>query len=363
MLPFAVRGFRLLAVLPALGLVLLAAAPAQAAQALPPGQRPGHYTRWYYPGQMPYGPIEYGTAHVNETPSSGAFLTLPFMGPHYITSLFDHCYPDYSQNGRLCRWDGEVVAKNVGGPDPGFDAGYAQTPGQHDYLYYDGHDGYDYGLFYEPVAAAAPGVVKLAGWVVPGCHSCSSGLTIEIVHGNGLLTYYGHLSQVNVQVGQSVQRGQVIGRSGMTGTATGPHLHFGVYYVDGRGPVDPYGWAGAGPDPWPRDLGDLWLGGSPRFAGVPLPQVSVNVTRNPDDPTVIGVSWSSQGAGNVYQVNYVTQDGLMGQWLSTRGTGPAWFTGEPGHTYWFWVSVATSLGWTDSNSSPPVTLPENLPRE
>ena len=357
------RVFRALSTLLALSCIAFAAAPAHASQALPPGKEPGRYVRWYYPGQMPYGPIEYGSAHVNEVPSSGAFLTLPFMGPHYITSLFDHCYPDYQADGRLCRWDGRVVSKSVGGPDPTFDEGYAQTPGRQDYLYYDGHDGYDYGLYYEPVAAAAPGVVKLAGWAVPSCHSCLSGLTVEIVHGNGLLTYYGHLSQINVAVGQHVGRGQVLGRSGMTGTATGPHLHFGVYYEDGRGPVDPYGWAGAGADPWSRDLGDLWLGGSPRFAGVPMPQVGVAVGRDPSDPTVISVSWHSPGAGTLYQVDVVSQDGVMTDWYTSNVAGTAWFVGEPGHTYWFWVSVRTNLGWTDANSSPSITLPGFEPKQ
>ena len=359
----AVRVIRPLVVLFALAFQLLAAAPAHASLALPPGERPGHYNRWFYPAQLPYGSIEDGTGHVSEAPSSGAFLTLPFIGPHYVTSLFDHCYPDYQQNGRLCRYDGTVVNKSVGGPDPGFDWGYAQTPGQHDYLYYDGHDGYDYGLFYEPVAAAAPGRVKLAGWAVPGCATCSSGLTVEIVHGNGLLTYYGHLSQIKVSVGQWVQRGQVIGRSGMTGTATGPHLHFGVYYADGRGPVDPYGWSGSFPDPWPKDLGDLWIDGSPRFANVPLPQVSVAVTRDPHDATVIGVSWHSPGAGNAYQVQVATQDGLMHDWLTSNVAGTAWFVGEPGRTYWFWVTATTNLGWSDSNSSPSITLPGVLPKQ
>jgi len=189
---------------------------------VPPGQRDGQYVRWYYPSQMPYGAMETGAANTGEAPAGGAFLTLPFMGPHYVTSLFDHCSPDYQVNGRLCRWDGEVVAKSVGGPDPGFSEGYAQTPGQQVYLYYDGHDGYDYGLYYEPVAAAAAGVVKLAGWVVPSCHTCLSGLTVEIDHGNGLLSYYGHMSQIGVHVGQYVPRGMVLGRSGVTGNATGP---------------------------------------------------------------------------------------------------------------------------------------------
>jgi murein DD-endopeptidase MepM/ murein hydrolase activator NlpD len=351
------REIRILAAVAALALQLLSTASVQAAQALPPGQRSGQYVRWYYPSQMPYGAIETGNASTGEQPAGGAFLTLPFMGPHYVTSLFDHCYPDYQENGRLCRWDGEVVSKSVGGPDPGFTQGYAQTPGQQDYLYYDGHDGYDYGLYYEPIAAAGPGVVKLAGWAVPSCHTCSSGLTVEIDHGNGLLSYYGHMSLINVQRGQYVPRGYVIGRSGMTGTATGPHLHFGVYYTNGNGPVDPYGWAGSYPDPYGKDLGDLWVTGSPRYAPVPLPHVTVSATLDLADPTAIHVSWSSPGAGDVFSVNYVRQDGTMVTWIGRTGAGSAVFRGGPSQTYWFWVSVTTNLGWSDANASPSVSLP------
>src|SRR5207302_638336 len=87
--------------------------------------------------------------------------------------------------------------------------------------YYSGHDGYDYGLYYEPVAAAAPGRVTVANWLVPGCHTCLSGQTIEIDHGNGLLTFYGHLSRIDVSKGQYASAGQVIGLSGMTGNRSG----------------------------------------------------------------------------------------------------------------------------------------------
>ena len=351
------REVRIIAAAAALALQLLPSASVQAAQALPPGQRPGQYIRWYYPSQLPYGAIETGNANTGEQPAAGAFLTLPFMGPHYVTALFDHCYPDYQPNGRLCRWDGEVVSKSVGGPDPGFTEGYAQTPGQHDYLYYDGHDGYDYGLNYEPVAAAAAGVVRLAGWRVPSCHTCLSGLTVEIVHGNGLLSYYGHLSQIAVRQGQWVPRGMVIGRSGMTGNTTGPHLHFGLYYVNGDGPVDPYGWSGSFPDPYPKDLGDLWLTGSPRFADVPLPRVSVSAAADLADPTAIHVSWSSPGAGDVFSVDYVQQDGTMLTWIGSAAAGSAVFRGRASQTYWFWVTVRTNLGWTDANASVPVSLP------
>ncbi len=337
--------------------LLLYGVPVQASTALPPGQKQGKYYRWSYPSQMSYGPIESGTGNIGTPPAPGAFLTLPFMGPHYITSIFDHCGPDYSSHGKICRYDGQVASAAVGGPDPSFTEGFAQTPGQHDYLYYEGHDGYDYGLNYEPIAAAAGGRVILANWVVPSCHSCLSGLTVEITHGNGLLTYYGHMSQINVTKGQLVSRGQVIGISGMTGNATGPHLHFGVYYINGNGPVDPYGWTASTPDPYSKDLGDLWLSGSPRFAAIPMPQVTVNALIDANDSSSIDVSWSSPGQGNGYVVYAVGPDGSMRVINGGTGATSQIFHGARGLSYWFWVTVKTNLGWTDANGSPFVTIP------
>jgi murein DD-endopeptidase MepM/ murein hydrolase activator NlpD len=336
--------------------LLLHVVPVQAAGAQPPGHKPGRYTRWFYPSQMSYGPIEDGRGRTGMSPSSGAFLTLPFMGPHYITSIFDHCYPDGQANGKVCRYDGAVVSAKVGGPDPTFTWGYAQTPGRHDYIYYDGHPGYDYGLYYEPVAAAAGGVVISSGWAVPSCHTCSSGLTIEVSHGNGLLSYYGHLSQLYVVNGQEVRRGQVMGMSGSTGTATGPHLHFGVYYTNGSGPVDPYGWSGSFADPYPKDLGDLWLGGSPRYANIPMPKVTINAIPNPRDTTAIKVSWSSPGGGNIFTVYVVGADGAPKAWKGRARAGSAVFHGRPGQTYWFWATVTTDLGWKDANGSQVIQL-------
>ena len=336
---------------------VLSALPAQAASALPPGHKAIKYSRWSYPSQIAYGPLETGYGNTGMGPAPGAFLTLPFMGPHYITSIFDHCFPDYNQRDQICRYDGTVASARVGGPDPTFDAGYAQTPGGHDYLYYSGHDGYDYGLFYEPVAAAAPGKVILANWLVPGCHTCLSGQTIEVDHGNGLLTFYGHLSRIYVSKGQYVARGQVIGISGMTGTATGPHLHFGVYYMNGNGPIDPYGWGGATPDPYPKDLGDLWLTGTPRFANIPMPKVTINAGAEQDNPAAIDVSWSSPGDGTAFTVYVVTQDGNIRPWRQSGGTGSGTFVGGLGQKYWFWATASTNLGWGDGAGSPVVQVP------
>ena len=340
-----------------LGFLLFSALPAEAHSALPPGDKQIKYTRWAYPSQVSYGPIEDGLGNTGMAPSSKAFLTLPFMGPHYITSLFSHCYPDYGDYSQVCRYDGTIASKKVGGPDPDFTAGFAQTAGGHDYLYYAGHDGYDYGLTYEPVAAAAPGRVKLADWLVPGCETCLSGKTVEIDHGNGLLTFYGHLSKINVSKGQYVSRGQVIGISGMTGTATGPHLHFGVYNSHrSQTPVDPYGWSGSYADPYGWDQGDLWLGGSPRFAPIQMPSVTVTATSQDANPANIDVWWGSPGS-NSFTVYVVSEDGQRSSWTSSRGNASATFRGKLGHKYWFWVTATSNLGWTDAGGSEVVNVP------
>ncbi|MBM7856091.1 murein DD-endopeptidase MepM/ murein hydrolase activator NlpD [Desulfohalotomaculum tongense] len=85
------------------------------------------------------------------------------------------------------------------------------------------HTGVDLGAPYgSPVVAAEAGRVIRAGWY-GGYGKC-----IDIDHGNGLVTRYGHLSKIKVSVGQYVQRRQVIGNVGTTGRTTGPHLHFEV---------------------------------------------------------------------------------------------------------------------------------------
>ena len=72
----------------------------------------------------------------------------------------------------------------------------------------------------DPVLATADGKVVKAGWFG------GYGRMVEINHGNGLSTRYGHLSKLNVKIGQSVKIGQVIGEVGSTGRSTGPHLHY-----------------------------------------------------------------------------------------------------------------------------------------
>jgi murein DD-endopeptidase MepM/ murein hydrolase activator NlpD len=73
-----------------------------------------------------------------------------------------------------------------------------------------------------PVKASAQGEVLAVG------DYFFNGKTVFIDHGNGLITLYCHLDRIDVQTGETVGKGQVIGLSGMTGRATGPHLHWSV---------------------------------------------------------------------------------------------------------------------------------------
>ena len=79
-----------------------------------------------------------------------------------------------------------------------------------------------------PIVATADGVVEYAGW-----NSGGYGNMVDIDHGNGIMTRYGHASQVVVSTGQQVKRGQLIAYMGSTGFSTGPHVHYEVH-VNGQ---------------------------------------------------------------------------------------------------------------------------------
>jgi murein DD-endopeptidase MepM/ murein hydrolase activator NlpD len=90
----------------------------------------------------------------------------------------------------------------------------------------------------DPVRATANGKVVSSGW------AGGYGRMVEIDHGNGLSTRYGHLSEINVKVGDQIKIGQVIGAVGSTGRSTGPHLHYETR-IDGDA-VDPQKFLRAG---------------------------------------------------------------------------------------------------------------------
>ena len=85
-----------------------------------------------------------------------------------------------------------------------------------------------------PIVATADGVVTAAGW------NGGYGNMVDVDHGGGIVTRYGHASAVAVTVGQQVRRGEVIAYVGSTGRSTGPHVHSEVR-VDGQ-PVNPAGY-------------------------------------------------------------------------------------------------------------------------
>ncbi len=101
------------------------------------------------------------------------------------------------------------------------------------------HTGIDFrGDAGDPVHATAAGTVTAAGW------SGGYGKMVEIDHGNGLSTRYGHLSKIEVNVGDKVRLGQTVGRLGSTGRSTGPHVHYETR-IDGEA-VDPQKFLNAG---------------------------------------------------------------------------------------------------------------------
>lgn len=84
-----------------------------------------------------------------------------------------------------------------------------------------------------PIKAALGGVVMGTGNtdLQRGCYSYGKWVLLQ--HPNGLSTLYAHLSVIGVEKGQGIAQGQILGYSGHTGYATGPHLHFGVYASEG----------------------------------------------------------------------------------------------------------------------------------
>ncbi len=105
------------------------------------------------------------------------------------------------------------------------------------------HLGFDLAsVRHAPLPAANAGVVVLARYF--GIY----GNAVVIDHGFGLMTLYGHLSSIDVQQGQAISTGEILGRSGQTGLAGGDHLHFTVL-LHGMA-VNPVEWWDAG---WIRD--------------------------------------------------------------------------------------------------------------
>ncbi len=214
----------------------------------------------------------------------GAFLAFPLSkrDPHNvrINSVFDHSMSrgSYTADGVVVAYTGEkgevkygqdYVTTINGNRLSGYQS--STTPnfkingnywggGKQEFLYYDGHPGFDYRTRDDDqdpkngqinVLAAADGVVTLFK---------DADSTLAINHGNDYITYYLHLSKRIVSDGASVKKGDIIGVSGKSSqTEIIPHLHFEVRL--NKVPVDPYGWQGSGRDPYESRAKnvELWI--------------------------------------------------------------------------------------------------------
>ena len=86
----------------------------------------------------------------------------------------------------------------------------------------------------------------MAGEVIQADFEGAYGRQVKVRHADGTVTSYSHMSEFDVSVGDSVEAGTMVGRIGMTGNTTGPHVHFEVL-PGGGSPIDP--------EPWLRDHG------------------------------------------------------------------------------------------------------------
>lgn len=155
----------------------------------------------------------------------GAILAAEFLNDHralkairFTTDGGSPAY--YDENGRSLK---RFFLKSPLKFEPRITSGFSSAR-LHPILGYSrAHNGVDYHApTGSPVASVAPGVVTSAGWTNGG------GRTVKVRHPNGYETEYLHLSAITTHAGARIAQGELIGRVGMTGLATGPHLHYGL---------------------------------------------------------------------------------------------------------------------------------------
>lgn len=133
-------------------------------------------------------------------------------------------------------WQGSFIRPNASRVSTGYGVRrYYNGVFANDYY----HKGVDYaGGYGSPIVAPASGKVRLVGREDQGFHV--HGNIVGIDHGQGVLSVFMHLQDINVEEGTMVEAGQRIGTIGSTGASTGPHLHWGVYVNEVA--VDPVPW-------------------------------------------------------------------------------------------------------------------------
>ncbi len=249
------------------------------------------------------------------------FMHRPYYGSQTVgqrtTSFVDHDKPWYVNDGIFVRYDGMrwtnvAIGSCIGGVNC-----------------YDGHNGYDLNMWYEPVLSVAAGTVIRAGWYDPLNHMSALGLWAAVDHGNGYYTAYGHLSALTVSVGEQVGTQWQLGTSGTSGSSTGPHLHMATYYAPNWQATDPFGWTGNYPDPNIVPDYNLWV--SNPGTGNTIPNLSGNGNAVYPGATMVddGASgWSSTGNWNTSTASSDIRGGL--HWTpTTSGSTSATATWQP----------------------------------
>ncbi len=249
------------------------------------------------------------------------FLHRPYYGSRSIASrtvsFVDHDHPWYDNDGMFVRYDGArwtnvAIGSCTGGVNC-----------------YDGHNGYDLDMHFEPVLSAAAGTVTRASWYNPLNHNSSLGLWVAVDHGNGFVTAYGHLSAITVAVGDQVGTQWQVGTSGTTGSSTGPHLHMATYYLPNWQATDPFGWTGNYPDPNVVPDNYLWVDNPGN--NYPVPTLSSNGSATYPGAVVVDdgdAGWSSTGSWTSATGSTDIQGGL--HWTSTSsGSTTATATWRP----------------------------------
>jgi murein DD-endopeptidase MepM/ murein hydrolase activator NlpD len=225
--------------------------------------------------------------YANSAPTP--FMYRPYYGNLTIgqrtTSFVDHDKPWYANDGTFVRYDGTKWTNvAIGSCTGGVNC-------------YDGHNGYDLNLRFEPVLSVAAGTVIRAGWYDPSNHQSALGLWTAVDHGNGYVTAYGHMSALTVYNGEKVGTQWQVGTSGTTGSSTGPHLHMATYYLPNWSATDPFGWTGNYPDPNVVPDRYLWVANPGTSNTVP----NLNANGSAVYPSAVLVddgsnSWSSTGS-------------------------------------------------------------------
>ncbi len=249
------------------------------------------------------------------------FMHRPYYGSRTISSrtvsFVDHDHPWYDNDGTFIRYDGTKWTNvAIGSCTGGVNC-------------YDGHNGYDLNMWYEPVLSTAAGTITRAGWYNPLNHNSSLGLWVAVDHGNGMTTAYGHLSAITVAVGDQVGTQWQIGTSGTTGSSTGPHLHMATYYLPNWQATDPFGWTGSYADP--NAVPDYYLWVDDPANNTPVPTLSSNGSTPYNGAIVVddtSAGWSSTGVWSTDTGSTTIQGGL--HWATTTtGSATATATWHP----------------------------------